>query len=648
MRYQYNPLNPNGDEIRLLHLLPGERHDALRVHIEHCQFAKDQIPKFEALSYVCGDPKSVGSVDCNQASISITSNLAKALLHFRKKTSARVLWIDAICVNQRDLRERSQQVSLMAAIYSRAHRVTIWVGDEYDDSNLAMDCIEMIGSKVYADWEHGTLHNKTDDTHWADSKCESTLSSERWVALRKFFSRPWFDRLWVVQEARLGAERAVVECGDRLIHYEFLSNAALYIIKKHPLIEGPLPIGKPAVYPNGRGDLLELLSDTVDLKCQDPRDRVFALLSLCDHVGTSLQADYSKTVVQVYTEVAHHYRNQVDFLVYVVFPSTVEGLPSWVPNWNATNTAFRFRMQYASLLSASSVIYMTGTELCLRGKILGTVEDVCALGVSPPSCSEQIHSMMGALIGFASRNKLLKHLSDDGFLQTLCRVMWLNEYEDRYATSSTYRAKLTGWEHREALSAFKRALHCSQTRALDMLRRMIDRDSGRACFPWSELAKSCSGRNLLLLKNGALGLGPVSTVPGDRVSVLLGCDILMVLRDAQQNKYQTIGAAYVDGCMKGEGLVGPLPAHVDMLLHETREGLNQWRFRDRRSGDVSMEDPRLGSLPPDWALDEAEDEELRVFRNESTGERRNAYGDPRCDAEWLMQRGIQLEALTLV
>ena len=66
------------------------------------------------------------------------SSLYYALHHLRQPDQSRYLWIDAICINQEDLDERSQQVGLMRQIYSQASHVVVWLGPEADDSPVGM------------------------------------------------------------------------------------------------------------------------------------------------------------------------------------------------------------------------------------------------------------------------------------------------------------------------------------------------------------------------------------------------------------------------------------------------------------------------------------------------------------------------------
>jgi hypothetical protein len=103
----------------------------------------DYEPRYEALSYCWGDPKRQHTVYIESPSLegedlsgpaifslSIGHSLYEALKHLRRADEPRVVWADAVCINQADLEERSAQVKRMAAIYSLAHRVVVWAGLE--------------------------------------------------------------------------------------------------------------------------------------------------------------------------------------------------------------------------------------------------------------------------------------------------------------------------------------------------------------------------------------------------------------------------------------------------------------------------------------------------------------------------------------
>jgi hypothetical protein len=125
--YEYAQL-AHTDSIRLIELLPGSTASPLACHI--LDVHKNDAPEYEALSYAWGEPTMSSTVYevASHATLHITSNLSQALHAIRFEHTPRVLWIDAICINQSDLGEKGHQVALMGQIYRNAQRVVVWLG----------------------------------------------------------------------------------------------------------------------------------------------------------------------------------------------------------------------------------------------------------------------------------------------------------------------------------------------------------------------------------------------------------------------------------------------------------------------------------------------------------------------------------------
>ena len=124
----YPPLSNPTDSLRLLVLLPGYWFQSIRCHLVSTTFSAN--PQYEALSYAWGaDPeRAFRLISMNGADVKVSRNLFSALIHLRSRTQPRVLWIDALCINQNDTDEKNKQIPLMLFIYSRAKGVLVWLG----------------------------------------------------------------------------------------------------------------------------------------------------------------------------------------------------------------------------------------------------------------------------------------------------------------------------------------------------------------------------------------------------------------------------------------------------------------------------------------------------------------------------------------
>lgn len=123
--YQYSPL-PSEKFIRLLELYPGDADDNINCTLRQTEL--ENAPKYEAISYAWGDPANKIDVICDGKIIMVTQNLKAALLRFKLKDRSRIVWADAICINQNDNVEKGSQVKLMKGIYGNATRVCVWLG----------------------------------------------------------------------------------------------------------------------------------------------------------------------------------------------------------------------------------------------------------------------------------------------------------------------------------------------------------------------------------------------------------------------------------------------------------------------------------------------------------------------------------------
>lgn len=137
----------------------------------------------------------------------VSETLGLALKYLRKREK-RVLWIDAICIDQDDHEERSSQVAMMSLVYTGATQVCVWIGEDDDESTMALQFIRE---------EINELKN-------FDRLCTDKQHAPKWQALLVLMQRAWFSRRWVVQEIAL-AQDATVYCGPDKISWRELAIA---------------------------------------------------------------------------------------------------------------------------------------------------------------------------------------------------------------------------------------------------------------------------------------------------------------------------------------------------------------------------------------------------------------------------------------
>ena len=153
----------------------------------------------------------------------IMPNLATALPYLRFPDRPRVLWIDAICIDQQNISERSDQVRKMVDIYQLADSVIVWLGVEENLSDLALATLNNLGSKLEVDWSSRTMKSASTgypEAHWASLSDELPYDWLTWNTIYYFLHRPWFERLWIWQEIGLQRREAVMLCGKKIILWQ--------------------------------------------------------------------------------------------------------------------------------------------------------------------------------------------------------------------------------------------------------------------------------------------------------------------------------------------------------------------------------------------------------------------------------------------
>jgi len=210
--YIYEPLGSVPPEIRLLILHAGFREEPIQCTLFHVAVADAD---YQALSYEWGQPNDNADkrviINGLPHARPMQRNLERALLEIRKESRDSLLWIDALCINQEDLREKGQQVAMMGDIFRNASSVIVWLGPAGDNSDLAM---EMMAGRTWATSESAEL--KRD--------CRPEME-----ALVTLASRSYWRRVWVIQEFHL-AQRYEVRCGSHLVCQESFEDCLIWAV----------------------------------------------------------------------------------------------------------------------------------------------------------------------------------------------------------------------------------------------------------------------------------------------------------------------------------------------------------------------------------------------------------------------------------
>ncbi|KAK5659301.1 hypothetical protein OQA88_1394 [Cercophora sp. LCS_1] len=361
-------------------------------------FHHDNAPPYDALSYTWGNPMVPHSrhynpdansshvrIELNGGIFVVTKNLADALNKMRtgKTATSRYVWADAICINQNDPSEKAAQVTRMDVIYTRAERVLVYLGDADEFTNDAVAALKTV-SRIPPD-----RYGEVRPADWFDQgRVFTRLGAgqspkwQHWLGLVLFFDRPWFKRVWIIQEVVLG-RNVVVVCGDHIFPWDWIQrtleflgvtqwNAELRLgnfranenirffrgVYK-PLLQGEasVDLGNAAMYLQGTKEGIQKSGNLALFRyligvfrhsdAGDPRDKIFSLLGIArkdrppfsTHPG-QLVPDYRLDIEAVYTRTARmmlegykdlRFFDQVEDATF----RNINTLPSWVPDYSA-------------------------------------------------------------------------------------------------------------------------------------------------------------------------------------------------------------------------------------------------------------------------------------------------------------------------
>lgn len=189
--YAYSPLRSDNDEIRLLHVQPGLQSQPLECTLWHVRLIDN--PKFETISYVWGKASIRSSLVLHGCAASVPASSAAAIRRVRLENGVRVIWIDAVCIDQTNVEERNCQVALMRKIYSQASGNIVYLG-ESDTARAALTAVQAIDQEIRAEaHDSKSLYTKL----WSEGggwKYPQTgfRSNVDLDALETLLSTPWF------------------------------------------------------------------------------------------------------------------------------------------------------------------------------------------------------------------------------------------------------------------------------------------------------------------------------------------------------------------------------------------------------------------------------------------------------------------------
>lgn len=571
----YKPLNPDAQETRLLTLHRGSEPEWI-----HCTLSVESLedrPSYTAVSYAWGTNQPVREIVINGVAVDVTHTVYEMLMTLRDMFRNRCLWVDALCINQDDAKEKAHQVGMMGSIYSNATCTYIWLGPSSEASDLAMDFVVSAGPD---DFERSQMVSKPN----------------HWKALHALLRRAWWSRLWIVQEACL-SKRAIIRCGDKEVEldtfrrfYQLHKQSQRFALPLHArLVFADVPFAyvlgawdmAMSNVVKGQSSLSAWMAFTTYAQNSLPRDRLFALLSLSSSEDRkAIKIDYRRPDRDIFKEAATHFirKNGLICLQAGRVPKSANfNLPSWVPDWTYLgpprgihfiapspfsyaadgDAAYWQRLKIPPWNLPGEISSMDQPArfspdcevLAVRGLIF---DEICYADLSfMASCD---HGQLAAAIKAVQPKDLTPDMVH-AMRSWEARVMAF----DKDAYSKTCGRNEAFW--RTLIADRTGSLQATPADFATRFETLMGRQNGSLTEsekwvfrePFSSRAFACCFRRAFVItRKGYLGLAPSSTQIGDFVCVLKGGNAPVILHPKDGSFYRYLGDSYVHGIMNGE------------------------------------------------------------------------------------------------
>ncbi len=611
--YEYEPLS-HADSIRVLELAPASAgKDQLSCRLRPVQMGQAE-DTYEAISYVWGTPADgYEPIVCDGKRLRVTANLADGLYALRDAERPRVLWADAICINQKDDEEKSAQVRQMDKIFRSARQVLIWLGK--DLVFCARDCFHLIQKTTGF---LAALLEKHSEVNAMPLITASDISADwsQWEEVAILTKMHWFDRLWVIQEVSV-AKKAVLIRGDEQMNYAHICELAVWVASRADIsaLVGDINTGEicdsfriahstysfdttwtkelpPALFSqqsSGTGDFLAVLALGRGKLVTLPVDRVYGFLGHPYAQKLVIPIDYRKSADDVYFETACALLKDPAEAPYLLFfagydwwehlPEFGERprLPSWVPCWDlpwrnyysmndkslwyaagGKDRRFEAAVHNDKSLSTRGIIFdelvwVSGILEATNLKMEAQGWDRAVKEAGRPFIDtlwDQARESVQAHHSSETLSSPAETLGDEAFGLTMVQG---------YPWDVSYKEDIDG--HDALFEIYRRQMR-------EIARRFAEDDQGPVDFPvddgiWTEegfmgprdfsfAAEYGNNHRLAITRRLRYALVPKHAKAGHWCCICPGVSKPLILEQRDNRRYVLVGDAYVNGAMEGE------------------------------------------------------------------------------------------------
>jgi hypothetical protein len=593
--YEYSPLDDSRNEIRLVILNPSPSFKTeVTCDLVH-RFLDSKPPPFDALSYTWGDVSHKRDIFLSGSKFSVTESLNTTLRHLRYADDKRTIWIDALCINQEDKIERSRQVTRMRDIYQKATKVIVWLGPASPTTQFAYKLLSE------ANWNWHNIEN------WLPKSLTNPSRSKHWKAFLELTSRDYWRRVWIIQEIFSG-RFVIVRCGFHCMRWANFIILFYTLLNQQSVLASQIVRTTPVAF--STFNLMSSLERTIYVPAMiehfkrkakeghfpplivpllayrnslstDARDKVFALIGMAaqpvSHKAFKIDYHFEPRKVMIETiryllEVQPELKNRPLNAICCSIPHlSRHNLPTWVPDWSRK---MNNQAEMETDLTRTMPMYNSNGNLApdpkmkfrIEGEVLVAkgieITAIDHLGPDPvPVPTEQPISSFDLLMAVGTGNyesyfqgaaKLAMADSED---MPHGHKSWLVRREEFFTTLLS-NARVPSFNNPgrdptiEEIRNLATAVMPTEGNA-----RFTNAPSGNAS---EKIIVSSVYRNMNAYRFCVSSAGTfLMTTPlvhkGDKVCILFGCDMPVVLRKLEEG-YAFVGKCYAHGIMQGEAI----------------------------------------------------------------------------------------------
>lgn len=585
--YAQVPLRDAFSYVRLLTVLPGDSNGPIECELHAVELTATIV--YEALSYHWAG-HAEAYIRVNGFRTQVRENLHHALRALRRAERTRVLWVDALCIDQKhdgENGEKSHQLHLMRHIYANAQRTVAWVGLEIPGEatrhlvdfipQLSRSLKSLSGSQYHnLLLRHGFHRISAIDRAAYGFPDDEALG---WHALADLANRSWMTRAWVIQEVAVARE-VTIQCGPYCFDFDEVGNAFEWMRRLQQTHISKVKPGLSNIFSERnhftqRRDrsLLTLVTSHRHSQVQLPHDRIYALCGLASDSGSdklNIQFQYMQNVADVYIEftraVLSFYQNLDIFstLAYDLTRYKGTDFPSWVTDWSigpAAKWLYRspdslvpVSKHFAATKATKALLrfYDNSRKVQLQGFLLDSVIEVSDIMLHHVPCGSKA-------VELTKWKKFICRCKTGPTYWPTGQPMTDVFYE--VLTWGNVRGHLS--EPLQTYSAFDHDMRIvARDRRKDnpsMLRKLKRKLTTTESVAWENFSQSemqlstafCLNMRMIRTERGYIGLVHGLTQIGDNIALMRGGNMPLVIRKAGDS-WLMIGDGYVHGIMMGE------------------------------------------------------------------------------------------------